>query len=218
MGCSGQTRIDHLRLILNGRRSVETITSDKFIDTVFELRGNLVAEPNVFENVVGENEPTIIHSDKSSQQHNALRAERLQAYRVQRAKHGPSGNAARRIDEILAGHVKQSGLHQPHDNVVPAIASWQTAKYGPSQDRVSLPARMNLGDLAARLCAADDKDGSGGKVAGLTIVGGIELHWPARQRGGGRRSTWAVQATASDNHVFCPPRPLRRHDAKYPVT
>ena len=61
----GQARNGYLRQVLNGRRCIDTVARDICIDALFELRGNLVAEANIFGKVVGEGEPVFLNSSKS---------------------------------------------------------------------------------------------------------------------------------------------------------
>jgi hypothetical protein len=69
------------------------------------LCGGFVAEPDILADVVCESKLAVSAVGEAAEQHNSLRAQRLQTYRMARADQRPPRNATIRTNEVLAGYV-----------------------------------------------------------------------------------------------------------------
>ena len=96
---------DGLGWIVNGRRSIKAVAVNVIVDVPPCLGGRLVAEPDILADVVRKRKPAVRHACEAAEQHNTLRAQRLQAYRVKRTEQRPPRNTTVWTDEVLARNI-----------------------------------------------------------------------------------------------------------------
>ena len=80
--------------------------------------------------------------------------------------------------------VHEAGLDQPLDGLAAPVPEGHATDGAGRQDHPPAAGQQVLGDLAARLGAADDQHRPVGELAGAAVVGGVELGDPRRGAGG----------------------------------
>src|SRR6266849_5332212 len=98
-------RRDRLGRIVGGGRSIEAMAGNVIVDVPPCLGGGLVAEPDILADVVRESKSAIGDASETTEQHNSLRAQRLQTYGVACAEQRPRRKATIGTNEVLAWDV-----------------------------------------------------------------------------------------------------------------
>src|SRR5262249_39235765 len=101
---------------------IDSHPRDVFINLALHPDGGLIGEADVLPEMVGEGKLAAIpDSCKAPEQHDTLRAERLQADRMLRTEQRPRCHAAGWLYELLSRYIEQSALNEPDHDVTATV-------------------------------------------------------------------------------------------------
>ena len=163
----------------------------------------LVARGDGLGEIRCELHPAVRRTEEVAREDDALRLQRAQVEVVTAAVTGgddvseePGFGTRQRFDPSL--HMAR--LHQPPDEVSPSEPARRPRRPPAGDDHVAAGLVQLLGDLAARLGAADDEHAAGRERLLVAIVVHVDLEQVRRQRVGGRRPVGAlVRARGEDD-------------------
>ena len=106
----------------------------------------------------------------------------------------------RRVGQVARALVHEAGLGQPLDGLAAPVPEGHAADGAGRQDHPATAGQEVLGDLAARLGAADHQHRPAGELAGTAVVRGVELGDPPGQPAGQRRDPGPVLVAGGHHH------------------
>ncbi|OWK23113.1 hypothetical protein AJ87_41125 [Rhizobium yanglingense] len=154
-----QKRANHLRRVRLSPRGINPVAGDVLIDQAANHSGALVCMANMLFCIVAKREAAVVDAREPAQQDNALRTEGLQADRMERSLQRSSRDGPL-FKNFPARYIHPSAKNQPDTDVTTSVHSGQPADSARCKKHSSPRLDQVLGDLAARLGAADHQHGS----------------------------------------------------------
>jgi hypothetical protein len=159
-----------------GRRRVETAATDDVVDDRPDPPGEAVAGRHVRLDAVVERDSLAGDADRAAHKGDARPGQRPEIQAAATRRHYRlRGMHGRGVRELAGPLVEEPGLGQPVDRVTSAIRRRQPADGARCQDDAPPGRHQVLGDLTARLRAANDQHGAVGQPVGVAVVGGVQL-------------------------------------------